>query len=66
MAPSHHPFEHRCCDSLALAERPHILNPEVEKEQLFGLPVQQKTTKEHNVSRFQLLFASFSLYVGRR
>lgn len=48
MAPSHHPFEHKCSDSLALAERPHMLNPEVGKEQLFGLPVQQKTTKEHN------------------
>ncbi|KHN79410.1 E3 ubiquitin-protein ligase UBR5, partial [Toxocara canis] len=49
-AANHHAFEHRCCDSLALAERPQILKPGVEKEQMFGLPIEQRSTQDHEQS----------------
>ncbi|VDN23025.1 unnamed protein product [Gongylonema pulchrum] len=46
-ASSYHAFEHKCADSLALAERPQLLRPGIEKEEMFGLPVKHKTTGEH-------------------
>uniref|UniRef100_A0A915CIQ6 E3 ubiquitin-protein ligase UBR5 n=3 Tax=Parascaris univalens TaxID=6257 RepID=A0A915CIQ6_PARUN len=47
---NHHAFEHKCSDSLALAERPQILRPGVEKEQLFGLPIEQRSAQDHERS----------------
>lgn len=47
---SRHAFEHKCSESLALAERPHLLKPGVEKEEMFGLPVRPRSFAEHEVS----------------
>ncbi|VBB32380.1 unnamed protein product, partial [Acanthocheilonema viteae] len=47
---NYHAFEHKCADSLALAERPQLLRPDIEKEEMFGLPIKHKTTCEHRKS----------------
>uniref|UniRef100_A0A158Q8T1 TPR_REGION domain-containing protein n=1 Tax=Elaeophora elaphi TaxID=1147741 RepID=A0A158Q8T1_9BILA len=47
---NYHAFEHKCVDSLALAERPQLLRPDIEKEEMFGLPIKHKTACEHRKS----------------
>ncbi|MCP9265011.1 E3 ubiquitin-protein ligase UBR5 [Dirofilaria immitis] len=47
---NYHAFEHKCVDSLALAERPQLLRPDIEKEEMFGLPIKHKTSCEHRKS----------------
>ncbi|CAG9541014.1 unnamed protein product, partial [Cercopithifilaria johnstoni] len=47
---SYHAFEYKCVDSLALAERPQLLRPDIEKEEMFGLPIKHKTTCDHRKS----------------
>lgn len=61
---NHHAFEHKCSDSLALAERPQILRPGVEKEQLFGLPIEQRSAQDHEVvsELFLVFFFLRTLY----
>ncbi|VDN04928.1 unnamed protein product [Thelazia callipaeda] len=47
---AYHAFEHKCADSLPLAEYPQLLRPDAEKEEMFGLPIKHKTACDHKKS----------------
>nr|AZA04905.1 E3 ubiquitin-protein ligase [Anisakis simplex] len=46
-ARNHHAFEHKCSDCLTLAEQPQLLRAGLEKEHMFGLPVEQRSAQDH-------------------
>lgn len=46
-ADNHHSFQYSAEECLPLSSRPQLLQPDIEKYQLFTLPIPQRTRKEH-------------------
>lgn len=48
-ADQHHAFKYAANDCLPLSTRPHLLQPDAERNDLFALPVPHRTRQSHFV-----------------